>query len=232
MNEKDPQSPKARRSFLARLGFGAGVLGAAAAASPAALAQVAAGTSWRPARHDQDDWLDKLPGRHRLVFDTITAEGIGWGLRFAGNYFTANVEAYGLSGRQTSAMTKETVSSPPWLRKKAKRGFRGYPVATLAFYGPTNDFATKLVVGIMHSDDGDPDPLERWFSEDIDIRRNPEIGEQVIAFLNEHNPKTIVMTDSLLGCPHEEGIDYPIGKSCPKCPYWAGRDRFTGDRIH
>ena len=28
--------------------------------------------------------------------------------------------------------------------KMAKRGFRGNPVATIAFYGPTADFATKV----------------------------------------------------------------------------------------
>lgn len=26
----------------------------------------------------------------------------------------------------------------------------------------------------------------------------------------------------------EEGIDYPDGEACPQCPYWAGRDRFSG----
>jgi hypothetical protein len=23
------------------------------------------------------------------------------------------------------------------------------------------------------------------------------------------------------------GIDYPMGRSCPRCPFWAGIDRFT-----
>jgi hypothetical protein len=32
----------------------------------------------------------------------------------------------------------------------------------------------------------------------------------------------------MLGCPHEEGIDYPEGEACPECPYWAGRDRPIG----
>jgi len=31
------------------------------------------------------------------------------------------------------------------LTKKAKKGFRGYPVATVALYGPTDKKATKLV---------------------------------------------------------------------------------------
>jgi hypothetical protein len=40
-----------------------------------------------------------------------------------------------------------------------------------------------------------------------------------------------VVTDGIIGCPHEEGTDYPEGASCPQCPYWAGRDRFTHERI-
>jgi len=96
MNSKWLQSPMARRLFLARLGAGAGVVGATFAGSPAAAAQGAADAPWRPARHAQDDWYDKIPGVHRLVFDTSTAEGMGLAIQFAGNYFTANQDAYGL----------------------------------------------------------------------------------------------------------------------------------------
>jgi len=35
------------------------------------------------------------------------------------------------------------------LRKRAKRGLRGYPVATVALYGPDDTRATKLTVGIV-----------------------------------------------------------------------------------
>jgi hypothetical protein len=118
-----------------------------------------------------------------------------------------------------------------WVDKETRRGFRGHPVATMAFYGPTADTATKIVVAIVREEGSEPDPLERWFSEEIDVRSNPEIGKKVIAFLKEYDVKSVVATDGLIGCPHEEGIDYPEGKSCPKCPYWAGRDRFTRERI-
>jgi hypothetical protein len=117
------------------------------------------------------------------------------------------------------------------LNGKAKQGFRGYPVATVAFYGPTSDFATRVVVAIISEEGREPDPLERWFSEDIDVRADPAVGEKILAFLKEHAAKSVIVTDGLLGCPHEEGIDYPEGKSCPQCPYWAGRDRFTRERI-
>jgi hypothetical protein len=35
----------------------------------------------------------------------------------------------------------------------------------------------------------------------------------------------------MLGCPHEEGVDYPMGRTCPRCPFWAGIDRFTHEPI-
>ena len=96
MNGKGSQSPMARRLFLARLGAGAGVVGATVVGSPSAVAQVAADSAWRPARHTQDDWYDKIPGVHRYLFDSSTGESMGWALQFATNYFTANQEVYGL----------------------------------------------------------------------------------------------------------------------------------------
>jgi hypothetical protein len=116
------------------------------------------------------------------------------------------------------------------LRKKAKRGFRGYPAASIAWYGPTAVLATKVVVGISKGKNLHVDPLRKWFSES-DIRENTEIGLQIAAFLKEQGVLSVVMTDRIIGCPHEEGIDYPDGASCPQCPFWAGRDRFTHERI-
>jgi hypothetical protein len=119
-----------------------------------------------------------------------------------------------------------------WLAKKVRRGFRGYPLATIAFYGPTGDLATKIAVAIIPDEGSQPDLLERWFSEGTDIRLDSLIGDKVSDFLRQHQVRSIVAADGILGCPHEEGIDYPDGKSCPQCPYWAGRDRFTHERIH
>ena len=65
----------------------------------------------------------------------------------------------------------------------------------------------------MRDEGHDPDPLERWFSEDMDVRTNPAVGEKVFAFLKEHAAKSVIVTDGIIGCPHEEGIDYPEGKS-------------------
>ncbi len=129
-------------------------------------------------------------------------------------------------------MRKNRKQSSAWLQRKSKRGFRGYPITTIAYYGPTADVATKVVVSITLAEGNDVDLLERWFSEEDDVRHDIAIGEKIITFLKENGAKSVIATDGLIGCPHEEGIDYPEGKSCPRCPYWAGRDRFTRDRIH
>jgi hypothetical protein len=41
---------------------------------------------------------------------------------------------------------------------------------------------------------------------------------------------SVVMTGGIIGCPHQEGIDYE-GEWCPVCEFWHGRDRFTGKMI-
>jgi hypothetical protein len=117
------------------------------------------------------------------------------------------------------------------LHRKVQRGFRGYPAATIALYGPTSELATKIAVAIFRAQGQEADPLERWFSESTDIRQDSDVEEQILKLLRSLHVRSVVMTDRIIGCPHEEGIDYPDGKSCPKCPYWAGRDRWTGDRI-
>lgn len=118
------------------------------------------------------------------------------------------------------------------LNKKARRGFRGYPIATVAFYGPDERCATKVAVGIVAAEGAEPGVVERWFSEDSDVRTDPTVGGQILRFIETHGVKSVVMADRIIGCPHEEGVDYPDGQACPRCPYWAHRDRWSGEVLH
>ena len=117
------------------------------------------------------------------------------------------------------------------ITKRARKGIKGYPVATIAFYGPTNTVATKLVCGIIISEDAEAEPMKKWFSE-TDIRKSEKVLGEVLQFIEENAVKSVGMVEQIIGCPHEEGIDYPEGESCPKCSYWKGRDRFTDEMLH
>jgi len=94
MTKDVSRPPVARRSFLAGLGATAALVGVGA---PGASARPLRGDGWQPARHEQDDWLEQLPGKHRFFLDTLTANGAGEGIGFANNYLLANKTGYGLS---------------------------------------------------------------------------------------------------------------------------------------
>jgi hypothetical protein len=116
------------------------------------------------------------------------------------------------------------------LGKKAKRGFLGFPMATIAFYGPDDRRASKVTVGIVLAKNQEPAELRQWFSEQADVREDAAAAEEILALIDEFGVRSVAMVDRIIGCPHEEGIDYE-GPTCPRCPYWAGRDRWTGERI-
>ncbi len=103
-----------------------------------------------------------------------------------------------------------------------------YPLATIAFYGADDLTATKVVVAIILGDGEEPAHLQRWYSHDIDIRRDHEVKQKISVYLKQHKVKSVVAPDKIIGCPHEEGVDYPEGSKCPRCPFWANRDRWTG----
>lgn len=112
------------------------------------------------------------------------------------------------------------------LEKKVKKGFKGYPIISIAFYGPTNKLATKIAVGITPFENAEP-LMMRWRSE-TEIRNNAKIMDEILKSIREYEGCSVVMTDRIIGCPHEEVIDYPADQSCQQCPYWLNRDRWSG----
>jgi hypothetical protein len=87
-------------------------------------------------------------------------------------------------------------------------------------------------VAVITRQGAEPDVLERWYSEDQDLRFDLDTGREIGAFLTAHKVVSVIATDGIIGCPHEEGIDYAEGGFCPMCPFRHGRDRFTGEMIH
>lgn len=116
------------------------------------------------------------------------------------------------------------------LTKKSRRGFRGYPTATIAAYGPDDRRASKLVATIVRWDGDEAGEMRKWFSETKDVRSDPAVAAEVLAFIEQHGALSIAAPDRIIGCPHEEGIDYQ-GDYCPACFYWFGRDRWTGQLV-
>ena len=118
--------------------------------------------------------------------------------------------------------------------RDSQRSRASYPLATVSAYGPDNTRATKLVVGVLrHARQKDPNTIRSWSidASDVDVRNDVMIAAELADWLRGQGVKQTISYDRIIGCPHEEGIDYPLGRTCPRCPFWAGIDRFTHEPI-
>jgi intracellular sulfur oxidation DsrE/DsrF family protein len=120
-----------RRSFLTRLTAGATAVGATAFGR-IPLVRAESASRWEPARHEKDDWLDQLPGKHRLVFDTITPEGLAQALAFANNYMRVNKSDYGLKDNDLAVVIVVRARSTPFGYNDAIWAKYGAPIAKRA----------------------------------------------------------------------------------------------------
>jgi intracellular sulfur oxidation DsrE/DsrF family protein len=98
-----------RRSFLARLAaavaaFGVGQSSASAQDVAARPSPSSSGSRWQPAREAKDDWYDQVPGKHRLVFDSVSPEGVASAAQFTGNFFTGNKNGYNLEANDVAVI--------------------------------------------------------------------------------------------------------------------------------
>lgn len=85
-----------RRALLTGLGAVAG-----ATLAPRTTHAQGAG-KFAPARHEQDAWMDALPGKHRVIIDVVEARGVTFGLAYANNILNASVSGYGLTDADTA----------------------------------------------------------------------------------------------------------------------------------
>jgi hypothetical protein len=97
--------------------------------------------------------------------------------------------------------------------RASQRSRAKYPLATVS-YGPDKTRATKLVVAILRrAGQKDPNPIRSWSTDAGDVRNDPVIVAEVADWLRSQGIKDTVSYDRIIGCPHEEGIDYPLGRT-------------------
>jgi len=118
-----------RRSFFTGMG----------AAGAAALAGTRA---WRPGHESKDDWLDRIPGRHRMVFDSTMPNGFGAALVFANNFYIGNTDGYGLRDSDVAVVIVARHYSTPFSLVDAMWAKYG---ATISRLGNVTDPKTNQV---------------------------------------------------------------------------------------
>lgn len=95
-----------------------------------------------------------------------------------------------------------------------------FPIGTIALYGPDDKTTTKIVAGAILEENAEA-IIERWVG--TDVTENPKIRKEIGEFFAKHGVESVVASEHNMGCPHEEGEDFPLGEDCPFCPYWKGK---------
>ena len=95
-----------------------------------------------------------------------------------------------------------------------------FPVGTFALYGPDDKRTTKIVAGVIKREGAEP-IIERWVG--TNVKNDPKVQQKIKGFFDRHGVKSVAATDRNMGCPHEEGEDFPVGEDCPFCPFWKGK---------
>jgi hypothetical protein len=105
--------------------------------------------------------------------------------------------------------------------EKAKANRHGkFPIGTVAYYGPDDTTVTKIAAAVILRENAEP-IMERWTS--TTVTTDPKVADQIKKFFAKHGVKNIVDAGGIIGCPHEEGEDFPVGQECPFCPFWEGK---------
>jgi hypothetical protein len=107
------------------------------------------------------------------------------------------------------------------LERKAQKGFQGYPLGIIAFYGYNEKSATKAVIGIVKEAGGSPEHVRKWVSAEGDLRMDVHCLKELFRYIEAHRVQSVALTPGIYYCPHEPGIDFPEGGSCPQCPFWS-----------
>src|SRR5207302_10169679 len=90
---------------------------------------------------------------------------------------------------------------------KAKANRHGkFPMGTVAHYGPDDKTTTKIAAGVFLRE-GDEPKLKRRVAENV--ASDPKVADEIKAFFARHGVKSVAAGAGVLGCPHEEGIDFP-----------------------
>ena len=111
--------------------------------------------------------------------------------------------------------------------EKHRQELRKYPLGVITCYGFDDTTTTKITATVFAAPDDDAGRARSWMGSNI--VHSPEMQGEVAEFVVTHGVKTVVMSYGNVGCPHEEGLDYPTGEDCPFCPFWEGKQGNRGE---
>ncbi|WP_133468623.1 hypothetical protein [Paraglaciecola marina] len=77
------------------------------------------------------------------------------------------------------------------INKRVKRGFHGYPLITIQYFGNDDGIATKVEVGFIEAENATP--MLETFESSTDIRQDETVQTTIIKIIDRVDAKTVTL---------------------------------------
>jgi hypothetical protein len=81
------------------------------------------------------------------------------------------------------------------ISKRVKRGFHGYPMISIQYFGPTAELATRVEVGFIEQENAEP--MLETFNSETDIRQDETVQTTIIKIIDRVDAKTVTLDDAV-----------------------------------
>ncbi|MBN27334.1 MAG: hypothetical protein CL578_20130 [Alteromonadaceae bacterium] len=82
------------------------------------------------------------------------------------------------------------------IEKRVKRGFQGYPMISIQYFGQSSDLASKVEVSFIEQE-GAPAMAES-FNSSNDIRQDETVQTTIIKIIDRVDAKTVTLAETVL----------------------------------
>ena len=79
--------------------------------------------------------------------------------------------------------------------KRVKRGFHGYPMISICYFGPSAELATKVEVGFIEQEAAEP--MVESFNSTSDIRKDETVQTTIIKIIDRVDAKTVTLDEAV-----------------------------------
>jgi len=81
------------------------------------------------------------------------------------------------------------------INKRVKRGFHGYPMISIQYFGPSEVLATRVEVGFIQEENAEP--MLETFNSESDIRKDETVQTTIIKIIDRVDAKTVTLNESV-----------------------------------
>jgi hypothetical protein len=81
------------------------------------------------------------------------------------------------------------------ISKRVKRGFHGYPIISIQYFGPSEALATKVEVSFIEQENAEP--MLETFNSETDIRKDETVQTTIIKIIDRVDAQTVTLEDKV-----------------------------------